>query len=133
MCIIMERYHEPGKDYFIWDSEKNKMKLDGERVKAIYKSNLGTGADVIICGPMNENNQPCFRIFDPAGREKILDENIILVIIEYLKHRNYRKEMIKYEKELKSLKEEVALSDKEIAHIGFVILADQFVEELKTM
>lgn len=133
MCITMERYHEPGKDYFIWDPEKNKMELDGVRVKAIYKSNLGVGAEAIICGPMKENNQLNFRIFTPDGTEKVLDKSEIGVILAYLKRENYIKEVMEYENELKSLYEEGTLPAKKIHNMGFVILANQFVEKLKAM
>lgn len=133
MCIMMEKYHEPGNDYFIWDPIKNKMELDSKKVKAIYKSNLGTGADAIIYGPIKEENQLNFRIYNPDGTQRKLDEGKMQIILEYLRYVNYIDEIRVYEEKLNEFKEEGSLIPKKINNIGFVILANQFVEELQAL
>lgn len=133
MCIMMEKYHEPGKDYFIWDPRKNKMELDSKKVKAIYKSNLGTGANAIIYGPIKEENKLNFRIYNPDGSQRKLDKDKIRIILEYLRNANYIDEIKVYEGKLQESTEGGSLIPQKINNIGFVILANQFVEELQMM
>ena len=45
MNIVLEKYHGLGNDYFVFDPNKNELKLTKENVRMICDRNFGMGSD----------------------------------------------------------------------------------------
>ena len=43
MNIVLEKYHGLGNDYFVFDPNKNELKLTKENVRMICDRNFGSG------------------------------------------------------------------------------------------
>lgn len=132
MYITMEKYHGFGSDYFIWDPKKNGIELDSKKAKAIYKSNLGMGAKGIICGPIYEEDYISLRIFSPDGTELQPCQNSIRIFLEYLKEEKYLVQTSKEKLKIKEIPYEDSCNNR-INNSGFVILGNQFAEELQVI
>ena len=48
MNIVLEKYHGLGNDYFVFDPNKNELKLTKENVRMICDRNFGMGSDGIL-------------------------------------------------------------------------------------
>lgn len=130
MKIVMEKYHGFGYDYLIWDPLKNNMQLDYNRVKAITKSNLGIGSIGILYGPITEENNAKFKVFNSNGSENNIDEFNINIFLKYMDDAGYRDQE---SCNISSLKEELGDKQKkvDIHNTGFIILNNEFVKELE--
>lgn len=131
MKIVMEKYRGYGNDFLIWDPVKNKMDLDLNRAKAIKKSNLGFGAAGILYGPIIEDNNMFFKVFNGDGCEEELDNRNKKIFLRYMKDAGYDPLESCM---MSSLKEDIAYNIQDDIHnTGFIILNNEFVKELEIM
>ena len=57
MNIVLEKYHGLGNDYFVFDPNKNELKLTKENVRMICDRNFGMGSDGILEGPIFQEDR----------------------------------------------------------------------------
>lgn len=57
MNIVLEKYHGLGNDYFVFDPNKNELKLTKENVRMICDRNFGMGSDGILEGPIFQEDK----------------------------------------------------------------------------
>lgn len=132
MKIMMEKYHGLGNDYLIWDPIKNEMELDSNRVKNIFKSNLGTGSSKIIYGPIFEEDRVRLCVFCPNGQESDINSEDVCIFIKYLKDAGYAiNGLIKLSTSSGVI--DISWQSENIGKVkntGFILLMNQFIEEL---
>lgn len=85
------KYHSLGNDYIIIDPTRLKLclKLNQENIKLICNRNYGIGSDGILVGPIINNHQITFRIFNPDGSEAERSGNGIMIFSLYLYTHGY--------------------------------------------
>lgn len=89
MKILLEKYDGLGNDYFIYDPNRNELKLTEERVKLICNRHFGAGADGILEGPFMTDNGIEVRIWNPDGSKTEISGNGIRIFAKFLKDANY--------------------------------------------
>lgn len=67
MEIIIEKYHGLGNDYFVFDPNKNELKLTEKNVKLLCDKNFGMGSDGVLEGPIMTEEGIGVRIWNPDG------------------------------------------------------------------
>lgn len=67
MKVIIEKYHGLGNDYFVFDPNKNELKLTEENVKLICNKNFGMGSDGVLEGPIMTETGISVKIWNPDG------------------------------------------------------------------
>ncbi len=89
MKLVLEKYDGLGNDYFIYDPNKNELKLTEERVKLICNRHFGAGADGILEGPFMTENGIEVHIWNPDGSKTEISGNGIRIFAKFLKDANY--------------------------------------------
>lgn len=89
MKIVLERYHGLGNDYFVYDPNKNELKLTKENVQMICNRNIGLGSDGVLEGPMMEEGGMSVRIWNPDGSVAEKSGNGVRIFAKYLKDASY--------------------------------------------
>ena len=69
MNIVLEKYHGLGNDYFVFDPNKNELKLTKENVRMICDRNFGMGSDGILEGPIFQEDKIYVKVWNPDGSE----------------------------------------------------------------
>ena len=67
MNIVLEKYHGLGNDYFVFDPNKNELKLTKENVRMICDRNFGMGSDGILEGPIFQEDKIYVKVWNPDG------------------------------------------------------------------
>ena len=127
MKIVMEKYHGCENDYLIWDPVKNRMQLDFKRVKAIHKGNLGFGCAGILYGPIVDDKNSVFKVFDSKGREDKPNGESIGIFLKYMRDAGYEPSNTIAFAEGKTFDQK----QDNAYNIGFIILNSEFVKELE--
>ena len=78
MNIVLEKYHGLGNDYFVFDPNKNELKLTKENVRMICDRNFGMGSDGIYV-----------KVWNPDGSEAEKSGNGDRIFAKYLKDAGY--------------------------------------------
>lgn len=89
MKVVLEKYHGLGNDYFVFDPNKNELKLTSENIKLICNRNFGMGSDGILEGPIFTEDGIYVRIWNPDGSEAEKSGNGARIIAKYLKDADY--------------------------------------------
>lgn len=89
MKLNLERYHGLGNDYFVYDPNKNELKLTQKNVELICDRKKGLGADGILEGPILEGKYPSVRIWNSDGSTAEKSGNGIRIFAKYLKDAGY--------------------------------------------
>lgn len=89
MKVILEKYDGLGNDYFIFDPNKNQLKLTKENTKLICNRNFGAGSDGILVGPIFKENGLFVQILNPDGSESESSGNGVRIFAKYLKDAGY--------------------------------------------
>ena len=89
MKLNLERYHGLGNDYFVYDPNKNELKLTQKNVELICDRKKGLGADCILEGPILEGKYPSVRIWNSDGSTAEKSGNGIRIFAKYLKDASY--------------------------------------------
>ena len=89
MKLNLERYHGLGNDYFVYDPNKNELKLTQKNVELICDRKKGLGADGILEGPILEGKYPSVRIWNSDGSTAEKSGNGIRIFAKYLKDASY--------------------------------------------
>lgn len=100
MRVKLEKYHGLGNDYFVFDPNKNEIKLTSENVKIICNKNIGMGSDGILEGPIMTSKGIFVKIWNPDGSEADNSGNGIRIFARYLKEAGYvqKKEFVLHTK-----------------------------------
>ena len=69
MNIVLEKYHGLGNDYFVFDPNKNELKLTKENVRMICDRNFGMGSDGILEGPILQEDKIYVKVWNSDGCE----------------------------------------------------------------
>lgn len=89
MKLTLERYHGLGNDYFVYDPNRNEMKLNEKNVQMICNRNVGLGSDGILEGPIMDGKQIWVRIWNPDGSIAEKSGNGVRIFAKYLKDACY--------------------------------------------
>jgi len=90
--MILEKYHGLGNDYFVFDPNKNEIKLTTENIKVICNRNIGMGSDGVVEGPIFKEEGIFVRIWNPDGSEAESSGNGVRIFAKYLKDAGYVQE-----------------------------------------
>ena len=87
------KYHSLGNDYIIIDPRRSKLdlRLNKATIKLICNRNYGIGSDGILFGPIVNNHQITFQIFNPDGSEAERSGNGIMIFALYVYNHGYVK------------------------------------------
>ena len=89
MNIVLEKYHGLGNDYFVFDPNKNELKLTKENVRMICDRNFGMGSDGILEGPIFQEDKIYVKVWNPDGSEAEKSGNGDRIFAKYLKDAGY--------------------------------------------
>lgn len=89
MEIIIEKYHGLGNDYFVFDPNKNELKLTEKNVKLLCDKNFGMGSDGVLEGPIMTEEGIGVRIWNPDGSTAAQSGNGVRIFAKYLKDAGY--------------------------------------------
>ena len=89
MNIVLEKYHGLGNDYFVFDPNKNELKLTKENVRMICDRNFGMGSDGILEGPIFQEDKIYVKVWNPDGSEAEKSGNGARIFAKYLKDAGY--------------------------------------------
>lgn len=89
MKVTLERYHGLGNDYFVFDPNKNELKLTAENVKMICNRNIGMGSDGVVEGPIMKEEGISVKVWNPDGSESETSGNGVRIFAKYLKDAGY--------------------------------------------
>lgn len=89
MNIVLEKYHGLGNDYFVFDPNKNELKLTKENVRMICDRNFGMGSDGILEGPIFQEDRIYVKVWNPDGSEAEKSGNGDRIFAKYLKDAGY--------------------------------------------
>ncbi len=89
MNIVLEKYHGLGNDYFVFDPNKNELKLTKENVRKICDRNFGMGSDGILEGPIFQEDKIYVKVWNPDGSEAEKSGNGDRIFAKYLKDAGY--------------------------------------------
>ena len=78
------KYHALGNDYIVMNPAEIPFRLTPERIRRICDRHFGMGSDGILLGPLDEDNGPDLRIFNPDGGEAEKSGNGIRIFSRYL-------------------------------------------------
>ena len=83
------KYHGLGNDYLVIDPKVHDVELTPEAIRLICDRNFGIGSDGILYGPLESNEGPRVRIFNPDGSEAEKSGNGLRIFAKYLFERGY--------------------------------------------
>lgn len=89
MEVIIEKYHGLGNDYFVFDPNKNELKLTEENVKLLCNKNFGMGSDGVLEGPIMTEEGIAVKIWNPDGSTATQSGNGVRIFAKYLKDAGY--------------------------------------------
>lgn len=89
MRITLERYHGLGNDYFVYDPNKNGLKLNEDMVKMICDRKMGLGSDGVLEGPIVEEQGLYVKIWNSDGSVAEKSGNGVRIFAKYLKDASY--------------------------------------------
>ena len=84
-----KKYHGLGNDYLVIDPNVQDVELTPEVVRLICDRNFGIGSDGILYGPLESDDGPAVRIFNPDGSEAEKSGNGLRIFARYLFDNNY--------------------------------------------
>lgn len=87
--IKMEKYQGLGNDYFILDPNKNRVPLQGKKIKLLCQRGIGLGADGVLYGPVQIDGKMGVRIFNSDGSEAEISGNGVRIFAKYLMDSQY--------------------------------------------
>ncbi|NYT27626.1 MAG: hypothetical protein H0A76_06835 [Candidatus Thiodubiliella endoseptemdiera] len=85
------KYQAIGNDYIVLDPVTFNQPLNPNIIQKICDRKYGVGADGILYGPTNKNNNLSVKIFNPDGSEAEKSGNGIRIFSRYLFDRKYIK------------------------------------------
>lgn len=86
------KYEALGNDYLVIDPKFCNFNVNEKNIMKICHRNFGCGSDGILYGPIfDENNNICFKIFNPDGSEAEKSGNGIRIFAKYLNDHGYVK------------------------------------------
>lgn len=89
MKVVIEKYHGLGNDYFVFDPNKNELKLTPENVRLICNKNFGMGSDGVLEGPIMTEKGIFVKIWNPDGSEATQSGTGVRIFAKYLKDESY--------------------------------------------
>lgn len=89
MKIVLEKYHGLENDYFVFDPDKNELKLTEENVRLICNRNAGLGSDGILEGPIQREEGTFVKVWNPDGSEAEKSGTGVRIFAKYLKDAGY--------------------------------------------
>lgn len=90
MNFKMEKYDGLGNDYFVYDTSKNDLELNKNRVIQICNRHFGAGADGIVEGTFDQELGAYVKIWNSDGTEAEISGNGVRIFAKYLKDAGYQ-------------------------------------------
>jgi len=87
--VHFSKYHGLGNDYLVIDPKVHDVELTPEAIHLICDRNFGVGSDGILYGPVETEDGPKVRIFNPDGSEAEKSGNGLRIFAKYLVERGY--------------------------------------------
>ena len=89
MEYVFEKYRVNGKDFLVFDTNKNQYELSQEKIRRICKHHFGAGISGVIMGPYLKENSFAVRMFDTDGSEEQKNPDAVVVFNQCLKDHVY--------------------------------------------
>jgi diaminopimelate epimerase len=89
MELHFRKYHGLGNDYLVIDPNIHDVDLTPDTIRLICNRNFGIGADGILYGPIESENDLNLRIFNPDGSEAEKSGNGLRIFAKYLFENKY--------------------------------------------
>lgn len=89
MEIKIDKYDGLGNDYFIYDTQRNDLVLNQQRVRLLCDRNFGGGADGILEGPIPMDGGTGVRIWNSDGTVAEISGNGVRIFARYLRDAGY--------------------------------------------
>ena len=83
------KYHGLGNDYLVIDPNVRDVDLTPDVIRLICDRNFGVGSDGILYGPVETDDGPEVRIFNPDGSEAEKSGNGLRIFAKYLFENKY--------------------------------------------
>jgi len=89
MEVYFRKYHGLGNDYLVIDPNIHDLDLTPDTIRLVCDRNLGIGADGILYGPIESEDNLSLRIFNPDGSEAEKSGNGLRIFAKYLFENKY--------------------------------------------
>ena len=89
MEVHFSKYHGLGNDYLVVDPNVQDIGLTPDVIRLICDRNFGIGSDGILYGPLESDDGPRVRIFNPDGSEAEKSGNGLRIFAKYLFENKY--------------------------------------------
>ncbi len=89
MKVHFKKYHGLGNDYLVVDPNVRDVALMPDVVRLICDRHFGIGSDGILYGPLESDDGPRVRIFNPDGSEAEKSGNGLRIFAKYLFESKY--------------------------------------------
>jgi len=87
--VHFRKYHGLGNDYLVIDPNVRDVDLTPDVIRLICDRNFGVGSDGILYGPVETDDGPEVRIFNPDGSEAEKSGNGLRIFAKYLFENKY--------------------------------------------
>lgn len=82
--MTLQKYHEAGKEYLLFDPAMNSQPLTDALVRSFCCRNFGISSSGILVGPLLQENTPSYKLIDLSGNEIKKDAGSASVFKKYL-------------------------------------------------
>lgn len=84
--MTLNKYHECGKEYLVFDPSKNSQPLTPSIMRSFCCRNFGSNSEGILVGPLSTEGNLSYKLIDFSGNEVIGDPESSTVFEKYLKN-----------------------------------------------